>query len=98
VEGIEVRTRLRARADLTDLDRGVDERLGDDVPQVPRPWGEQGPLGGGPTDVIPLARRAAGQASEAGRDIVAERERIRSTVHRTHQRRVRRRPLLTWLA
>jgi len=98
VEGIEVRTRMRARAGLEVLDRGFDDRLGDDVPQVPRLWGERGPLGGGPINAIPLARRAAGQASEEGRDVVAERDQIKAAVHRAHQRRARRRPLLTWLA
>jgi hypothetical protein len=89
---------MRARAGLTDLDRGFDDRLGDDVPQVPRLWGEYGPLGGGPTDVSPLARRAEGQATEEGRDVVVERDRIRAAMHKAHQRRARRRPLLTWLA
>jgi hypothetical protein len=89
---------MRARAGLTDLDRGFDDRLGDDVPQVPRLWGEYGPLEGGPTDVSPLARRAEGQATEEGRDVVVERDRIRTAMHRAHQRRARRRPLLTWLA
>ena len=89
---------MRARAGLSDLGRGSDDLLGDDVPQVPRLWGEHGPLGGGPTDVIPLARRAAGQASDEGRDVVAERDRIKTALHRAHQRRARRRPLLTWLA
>ena len=89
---------MRARAGLTDLDRGFDDRLGDDVPQVPSLWGERGPLGGGPTDVSPLARRAAGQASDEGRDVVAERDRIKAAMHRAHHRRARRRPLLTWLA
>jgi hypothetical protein len=98
VEGIEVRTRMRARAGLTVLDRGFDDRLGDDVPQVPRLWGEHGPLGGGPTNAIPLARRAAGQASDEGRDVVAERDQIKAAVHRAHQRRARRRPLLTRIA
>jgi hypothetical protein len=96
VEGIEVRTRMRARFGLTLLDRCFDDRLGDDVPQVPRLWGEHGPLGGGPTRS--LARRTVGQASDEGRDVVAERDQIRTAVHRAHQRRARRRPLLTWLA
>lgn len=98
MEGIEVRTQMRARTDLMGLDRSFDDRLGDDVPQVPRLWGERGPLGGGPINAIPLARRAAGQASEEGRDVVAERDQIKAAVHRAHQRRARRRPLLTWLA
>jgi hypothetical protein len=89
---------MRARAGLTDLDRGFDDRLGNDVPRVPRLWGEYGPLGGGPTDVSPLARRAEGQATEEGRDVVVERDRIRAAMHKAHQRRARRRPLLTWLA
>jgi hypothetical protein len=97
VEGIEVRTRMRARAGLEVLDRGIDD-LGDDVPQVPRLWGEYGPLGDDSTNAIPLARRAAGQASDEGRDVVAERDQIKAAVHRAHQRRARRRPLLTWLA
>jgi hypothetical protein len=98
VEGIEVRTQMRAGTDLMGLDRGFDERLGDDVPQVPRLWGEYGPLGGGSTNAIPLARRAAGQASDEGRDAVAERDQIKAAVRRAHQRRARRRPLLTWIA
>ena len=89
---------MRARTDRTVQDRGFDDRLGDDVPQVPSLWGEHGPLGGGPTDVSPLARRAAGQASDEGRDVVAERDQIKAAVHRAHQRRARRRPLLTWIA
>ena len=95
MEGIEVRTRMRARAGLTDLDRGFDDRLGDDVPQVPRLWGEREPLGVGPTHAIPLARRAAGQASDEARDVVAERELIRAATRRANQKRARRRPLLT---
>lgn len=87
---------MRARAGLTHLDRGFDDQLGDDVPQVPRLWGEHGPLGGGPTDASPLARRAAGQASDEGRDVVAERNRIKAAMHRAHLRRARRRPLVTW--
>ena len=98
MEGIELRTQMRARTDLIGLDRGFDDRLGDDVAQVPRLWGEHGPLGGSPTNAIPLARRAAGQASDEGRDVVAERDQIKAAVHRAHQRRARRRPLLTWLA
>ena len=98
MEGIEVRTQMRARTDLIDLDRGVDDRLGDDVPQVPRLWGEHGPLGDGPTNAIPLAGRAAGLASDECRDVVAERDQIKAAVHRAHQRRARRRPLLTWIA
>ena len=98
MEGIEVRTQMRARTDLIDLDRGFDDRLGDDVPQVPRLWGEYGPLGDGPTNAIPLARRAAGRASDESRDVVAERDQIKAAVHRAHQRRARRRPLLTWIA
>jgi hypothetical protein len=97
MEGSEFRARLRAGAGLTDLDRGFDDRLGDEVPQVPRLWGERGPLGG-PTYVRPLLRRAAGQASEEVRDVVAERERIRAAMQRAHHRRARRRPLLTWFA
>jgi hypothetical protein len=89
---------MRARAGLTDLDRGFDDQLGDDVPQVPSLWGEHGPLGGSPTDVSPLARRAAGQASDEGRDVVAEREWIKAAMRRAHHRRARRRPLRTWLA
>lgn len=98
MEGIEVRTRLRARTGRTVLDRGSDDQLGDDVPQVPSLWGEHGPLGGGPTNAIPMARRAVGQASDEGRDVVAERDQVRTAVRRAHQRRARRRPLLTWIA
>ena len=98
MEGIELRTQMRARTGLTVLDRGIDGELGDDVPQVPRLWGEYGPLGGGPADVSPLARRAEGQATDEGRDVVVERDRIKAAMHRAHQRRARRRPLLTWLA
>jgi hypothetical protein len=98
MEGIEVRARMRAGVGLTDLDRGFDDRLGDDVPQVPSRWGERGPLGGGPTYVSPLARRAAGQASDEVRDVVAERELVRAAMRRAHHRRARRRPLLTWFA
>jgi hypothetical protein len=87
---------MRARAGLTVLDRSSDEQLGDDVAQVPSLWGEHGPLGGGPTS--PLARRAVGQASDEGRDVVAERDQIRAAMHRAHQRRARRRPFLTRLA
>jgi hypothetical protein len=89
---------MRARTDLAVLDRGFDNQLGDDVPQVRRLWGEYGPLGGGPPNASPLARRAAGQASDEGRAVVAERDQIRAAVHRAHQRRARRRPLLTWIA
>ena len=89
---------MRARAGLTDLDRGFDDRLGDDVPQVTSPWGERGPLDGGSTYASPLARRAAGQASDESRDVVAERDRIRAAMHRAHHRRARRRPLLSWFA
>jgi hypothetical protein len=89
---------MRARTNLTDLDRSVDEQLGNDVPQVLRRRGKLGLLLGSPTDVSPLARRAAGQASNEGRDVVAERDRIRAAMQRAHQRRARRRPLLTWLA
>ena len=89
---------MRARTDLTNLDRRFDGQLGDDVPQVPSLWGEHGPLRGGQSNAIPLARRAAGQASDEGRDVVAERDQIKAAVHRAHQRRARRRPLLTWLA
>ena len=89
---------MRARTGLAVLDRVFDDLLGDDVPQVPRLWGEHGPLGGGPADISPLARRAEGQATDEGRDVVAERDRIKAAMHRAHQRRARRRPLLTWLA
>jgi hypothetical protein len=98
MEGSEVRARMRAGAGLTDLDRGFDDRLGNEVPQVPRLWGERGPLGGGPTYVSPLARRAAGPASDEVRDVVAERALIRAVMARAHHRRARRRPLLTWFA
>jgi hypothetical protein len=98
MEGIEFRARMRAGAGLTDPGRRFDDRLGDDVAQVPRPWGKGGPLVGGPTYVSPLARRAAGQVSDEGRDVVAERELIRAAVHRAHHRRARRRPLVTWFA
>ena len=98
VEGTEVRTRMRARTGLAVPDRGFDDRLGDDVPQVQRLWGEYGPLGGGPAGIRPLARRAQGQATDEGRDVVVERDRIKAAMHRAHQRRARRRPLLTWLA
>jgi hypothetical protein len=98
MEGIEVRAPMRARAGLTDLDRGSDDRLSDDVPQGPRPGGTRGPLEGGPTHARPLARRATGRTSEGGRDVVAERELIRAAVAREHHRRARRRPLLSWFA
>jgi hypothetical protein len=97
MEGIEVRTQMRAWTDLTGSGRSFDDRLGDDVPPVPRIWGKRAPLGGGPTNAIPLARRAAGQASDEQRDVVAERDQIKAAVHRAHLRRARRRPLLTWL-
>jgi hypothetical protein len=98
MEGIEFRARMRAAAGLTDLDRGFDDRLGGDVVQVAHPWGEGGPLVSGPAYVSPLARRAAGQVSDEGRDVAAERELIRAAVQRAHHRRARRRPLLTRFA
>jgi hypothetical protein len=98
MEGIEIRARMRAVVDLTDLDRGFDDRLGDDVPQVPPLWGQRGPLGGGRTYVSQLAGRAAGQASDEVRDVVAERALIRAAMQRAHHRRARRRPLLNWCA
>jgi hypothetical protein len=98
MEGTEIRARMRAGADLTDLDRGVDERLSDDVSRVPSSRGKRGPLEDGRTYASPLARRAAGPTSDIARDVVAERELIRAVMHRAHHRRACRRPLLTWLA
>jgi hypothetical protein len=87
---------MRARAGLSVLDRVADDLLGDGVPRVPRLWGEHGPLGGGPAR-LPQARRDPGQAFPQGRDVAAERDLIRSALHVAHQRRARRRRLLTRL-
>jgi hypothetical protein len=89
---------MRARARLTDLDRRGDDRLGDDVPPVSRSWGKRGLLDGSPTHVIPMARRAAGQAAVEERDVVAERDQIKAVMRRAHHRRARRRPIVSWLA
>jgi hypothetical protein len=89
---------MRARARLTELDRRVDDRLGDDVPPVSRSRGERGHLDSSPTHVIPMARRTASQAAVEDRDVVAERDQIRAVMRRAHQRRARRRPLVSWLA
>jgi hypothetical protein len=93
VEGIELRTLMRARrgmARIALLDRMHGGLFGDDVPQVPILWGEHGLI------AIPLARRDS--ESDGGRDVVAERERIRAAVHLAHQRSARRRRSLTRLA
>jgi hypothetical protein len=93
VEGIEFRTLMRARrgmAKIALLDRMHGGPFGDDVPQVPILWGEHG------QPAIPLARRDS--ESDAGRDVVAERERIRTAVHLAHQRSARKRRSLTRLA
>jgi hypothetical protein len=89
---------MRARVGLLVPDRGSDDRLGGDISQVPSLWGEHGPLGGGPTDVSSLARRAVGQGANSRRDVAAERDLIRAVIRRAHQRRARRRPLVTWVA
>jgi hypothetical protein len=98
MEGIEIRAQMRARVDLTNPNRGFDDRLGGDAPQIPRLWGQRGPLGGGRSYVSPLARRAADPASDEVRDVVAERELVTAAMKRAHHRRARRRPLLTWFA
>jgi hypothetical protein len=67
VEGIEYRTRMRARRGLAVVewaDRFAERMLGDDVLRVPQLWGEQRPEPRGEHD---------------GRDVVAERERIRNS-------------------
>lgn len=98
VEGIEIRTVMRARAGLADLDLVGGARLDGGSPRVPRPRGERGPHGGGPTQLDPLARRPSGLASEQDRDAVVERDRIRSALHVAHRRRARRRRMITRLA
>ncbi|MGZ4609630.1 MAG: hypothetical protein ACXV2H_05155 [Actinomycetes bacterium] len=97
MEGIEHRTVMRARRGLAVLDRLAEQLLSDDVPRVPLVWGEPGPDRGRPTIDVPQARRADGRTPEQGRDVVAERERIRAELHRAHQRRARRRRTLVRL-
>jgi hypothetical protein len=69
MEGIELRTPVRARRSSLVLDRVADQLLGGGAPGGPRLWGERGPSW----------------------DAAAERERIRADLHRTHERRARRR-------
>jgi hypothetical protein len=69
VEGIELRTPVRARRSSLVLDRVADQLLGGGAPAGSRLWGERGPSW----------------------DAAAERERIRADLHRTHERRARRR-------
>ena len=88
---------MRARAGLVVLDRAVDGLLGDGVPRWRVTWGETLPEGGGRPVLVPQARRGEATTSTTDRDAVAERDRIRSELHRAHQRRARRRRLLTRL-
>ena len=86
MEGSEFRARLRARRDLLVLDRVVGDLLGVDVPRAPRLWGDEEAHGG---EITAIDGRA--------RDVGAERDLIRTAVQRAHQRRARRRPVVSWI-
>ena len=89
MEGSEFRSRLRAGRDLLVLDRVVGDLLGVDVPRgglAPRLWGDEEANGG-------MKDATGGRA----RDVGAERDLIRTAVRRAHQRRARKRPVVSWI-
>lgn len=88
---------MRARRGLAALERVAEQLLSDDVPQLPRLWGQPAPHLGRRTIDIPQARRAVDRAAEQDRDVDAEREQIRAELHRAHERRARRRRTLVRL-
>lgn len=81
MEGTQLRTAVRARRGVAVLDLVADGLLGADVPRVPGLWGARGASGGD----------AAAVTDGRVRDVGAERDLIKTVVHRVHQRRARRR-------
>jgi hypothetical protein len=80
MEGSGFRARLRAGRSLQLLDRVADDVLGADVHWT---WGNGDVQGGGP------------RSFDRTRDVDAERDLIRTAVQRAHQRRARRRPVVS---